>query len=259
MPKNEETKKTNKSVINLSYLKINSKVISTFFIDLLFYISFAVLFFIFVFILKSALSNLQQLDYTNILTADINIANTNLAILKGVFVKMILIISLFILSIILSFTLFKGIIWTKLTETKLNLKYFWKTLLMNLIYFAIFLTLIIYSLLKISNNYLTLVLLILFFHFNALSYYFITKKHRNKIFKSIASAFKFSLYIVNYILPYLVIAVLFVALLIITQIILRRIIPFSYYQFTILLFLVFYISIIRNYFSKIVNKIENEN
>lgn len=258
MSRKEPKTKNHSSLLNLRLIQLNSKVLSTFFLDLLFYISIIALFFLFATILKSALSNLQQLDYSNILTADLEAATANLVILKSVFTKMIIIILLFIISSIISFTLFKGLIWTRILEAKFRLKYFLKTLLMNLIYFTIFLLLIIYSMIKLDNSYLTIILILLFFHFNALSYCFITKKHQCKIFRSIKESFRFSLYIVNYILPYILISVLFLALMIITQLILTRIISQTYYPLLMPVFLVLYLSIIRNYFAKLVEKIENE-
>lgn len=244
-----------KEFLKLRHISVDSKVFKTFLLDLLFYLSLIASFFIFTFILKNVLSGIQNIDFANILTENIEIANSNLLILKVVFAKMLLTILLLLVLILASFTLFKGLIWAKLLKKKFSLKYFWKTLLMNFLFFSFFILLFSYSILE-SKKILAFILVLIFLHFTYLSYYFVTRREKHEVFNSIINSAKFTLKVNKYILPYLVIIVLFTGMTFITQAILSKVLPLSYYMLIIAILIIFYISILRNYFVRVLVDLE---
>lgn len=241
-------------LVKVEYLTVNKKVLKTFFYDLLFYAAILIGFLLFAMLMGRALLALETLDYQNILTINPVVADTNLSVLQGVFLKMIGVILLFLIYALFAFTFFKGLIWTTLTEAKFTSKYYRKTFWANLLYGIILFVLLIWVLARLKDYALAIIIIPIFMHFNALTYYFF--KDESKVFKSIGKAFKFTFTKIKYyLLPYILIIFLFYALSYLTNIFLNRLFVTPYLPLISLIFLAFYATILRNYFKEIIHNI----
>jgi len=228
--------------------RIDKKIWVSFFYDILFYLAFAVGIIGFAFILKSVLFNLQGINLSSFLSDDVNSINLNAKLLEILFVKMIGTIFLFLVYILFIFTLFKGLIWTKLLGSRMNRKYFFKSLVINLIEGIIFFVLFVYFAVKLKSVPLIAGLIIVFMHFNSISYYLFTKD--NKIFSSILKSIKLTFSRADYLIHYVIIALIMTIFFGIIGII-SKIIPKTASIILMVFGLIFMFSMFRNYFVKI--------
>lgn len=236
--------------------KVNENVLNTYIYDVFLYIFLVLGFFIFSILLGKVMAGLDTIDYNSLLSSDINAVNPQYQILRDVFTKMIGVIIFFLIYSLLIFSYFKGLIWNRLLEKKLSFNYYKKTVLMNLIFEILFVpsVLLLVGGLKAPNT--LFILIPVFMHFNALSYYFFTKE--NKVFKGIWKGIKFSFVKIHkYILHYAVIIAFFVIASYIIKIILKIInLRLGISSIINVLALVFIISILRNYFVGVMKNAE---
>lgn len=234
--------------------KPDSRVLRTFIYDLAFYTLLISIFLFFLSNLKSSTLMLENLDTSTILTSNLDVANSNLAVLQSALTGIIKSLSILFLLFLLVFTLLKGLIWTHLTKSRFTLKYYFKTLLSNLLFLIFFLSIFILLALNLENNSLALLTIPLFLHFNSLSYIALSKG--KKIFSSIGFSVRFTFtkfpkYILSYIAS--------IILLVIAALASREILAFISSSLQAVLFpilLIFYVSIFRNYFTKLVSSTE---
>jgi hypothetical protein len=169
---------------------------------------------------------------------------------------MIAVIIGFLVFLLVLFTFFKSLIWAKLLNKKASLRYLIKSFFINLILGLIFLVLFVYSILGLKNNILAFILVPLFMHFNALSYYFVNKE--NKVFKSIWKSIKFTfLKFTGYIGHYLIIIISFVVCSVMLGLI-NKVLPKSISPLILGLLFIFIFAVFRDYFAKFVGSIEND-
>jgi len=233
-------------------LKPEKKVFVTFFIDIIFYFCLILGFLIFAYMLKNVALGIQDINLSSFLSEDVNAINLNARLIEIVFAKMIGTISIFLIYILGIFTLFKGLIWTELLSKKFTLKYYLKSLSINLIEGLIFLVFFIYASVGLKNTWIALAFIVLFAHFNSLSFYFVNKE--NKIFKSIFKSMKFTFskfprYILHYFVIFIILAMLYLVLNFIKQII-----PVYLYLIIFGIIIIFLFSIFRNYFTKFIEE-----
>jgi hypothetical protein len=137
-------------------------------------------------------------------------ANTLLTSVKGMFSFLVISMILFAIIIIISWTLFKGLIWTITTNKKFSTEFFMKFLKLNLIWLpAWFLLMFLFALIikpTIAPIYM-LITLVIAFYFTNILYPLFLKTNKIKVIKE---SFRLGIKKIHqFIMPYTIIIVLF--------------------------------------------------
>jgi hypothetical protein len=237
-------------LFHIDSLKINKKVFLTFLYDILYYGIIASGFVLLSSQIKKKVDNLTaSIDYSALLSTNIDLINQNFALLKMILAWLFVWIFLFSIFALSVFSLFKGLIWLKLNNKQFSGKFFKKYLLVNIIYLVPVSIISIFVLLKLKSNFLLFLIILVSLHFHVLLSYFSIE---NKIKNSFKLAFKKGLKIKSFMGPYIII----LAGLFLLSFILNKILPV--YAFKVLvnfIIIIFYFSINRQYINNFLRKI----
>ena len=166
-------------------------------------------------------------------------------------------IFLYLLIILFSWSLSRGLIYANLLKKKFNSKFYWRFLLLNLVYFVplILISLaFIYVIKEIPQAfYVFILVLLVMFYFLTLSYIFFIKG--NKVFKATGNAIEFGFTKLHKLaIPLLLIIVVFIVISFISSLI-NRILGFGIQPFVSLIVFLIFMAWARIYFVKVVSKV----
>jgi hypothetical protein len=198
--------------------------------------------------IRKEAASLKVVNFENLLEVGLNELNSNLMVIKSFFLLMLGIILAYSIFLLFSYSFFKGLIWCKLLNKKFNKKYFFKYVLLNLIYFSPLIIIVFYVNLKqilpfIWGMFFLGILILLGIHFSAILSYNFTLE--NNIKKTFSNSFRKGIKLHKYIIFYFIVIGIYW--------ILRRILPFTQGKELIssLILLIIYFMWVRNYFIKV--------
>ena len=207
MAKNKFIKQNYILFIN-SFKKINLKFFLILAFDILFYFIFMQIGNFFLKIIEKKAANVDLTQ--NLLGLNQQAASGLLTSLRGFSFFLILSAILFLVLVVINWSVFKGLIWTTTTNKKFNFKFFKKFLLLNLIWLpSWFLLIFLFAIITTPTTapIFMIITTIIAFYFTNILYPLFLKD--NKLSK-IKEAFKLGIEkIHHFIVPYAVIGVLF--------------------------------------------------
>lgn len=160
---------------------------------------------------KSWIDKINKIELSNIISQSEAQLQATIGTLKGFTLFILFTAIIFILLLIISWSLCQGMIYNILLKKRFNLKYFEKFLLLNIIWFIPWIILIFIILFggKIENFVTPIfILILLFLHFSFILYPLFTKNNR---IKQIKQALRIGITkIHHYIIPYMVITITFI-------------------------------------------------
>lgn len=218
------------------------KIFVTYVLDLLFYFALVTSFFLWVSVLKSKASSLGFIDYSKIITNDLAAATANFNLLKSFLLFLICSIVIFLLLVLVEFTLFKGLIWSRLLAKRISLSYFGKLLWINFVFLVPVSLLELYVIIKLRNLVVFVIIGLFILHFNALLLYFFTKK--SGMLRTFQETFWKGLKFHRFFFPY---ALMAMVILPVRFLVIPKMAPPTALIFLIVFVLPF-ISLARNYF-----------
>jgi hypothetical protein len=195
---------------------------------------------------KFAQGYMGKVNFSELLSSNQEIINSNYAALKMVLFWMIFWLVSFFILYLLMVSLFKGVLWLKLNKKKISRKILFKYFLMNVIYLIPIIALSLWMYFQDMFNYLFFVLFI-FFYFYTVSCYYLSKKE--EVFKTIKLTFTKG-FNPSLILRYLLIFILFFVL--------NYIFSKQYFSFKIIFnvfFYTIYLSIFKVYMNDVFGKV----
>ena len=251
--KKEDYSKKNYNIFINSFKKIDLKIFPIVFFDLAFY-SLVPLIAIATFKIiqnKALAINLPQ----NLLQLGAENAEKLLANLRGFYFLLIAMIILMFITIIIDWSIFKGLAWSFTLKKKFNLKFLLRFFLLNLVWLGIFITLIILFAIafkEIALPIYMLIFLIIWIYFTNIIYTLFIK---NPNIKSIKKAFKLGFTKIHYfILPYLVLII--ILLIIYAIMFLITFLPYGIGLTIMVLMLLFYLAWARFYIVEVINQFQ---
>tara|TARA_Y100000310_G_C20593826_1_gene769481 strand:+ start:486 stop:1235 length:750 start_codon:yes stop_codon:yes gene_type:complete len=200
--------KQNYNIFIDSIKRINLKIFLILGLEFLFYFTFMLAG---NFLIKIVEEKTANVDLTqNLMGLNQQAANTLLTSVQGMFSFLVISLILFAITIIISWTLFKGLIWTITTNKKFSMKFFMQFLKLNLIWLpAWFLLMFLFAIIikpTMAPIYM-LITLATAFYFTNILYPLFLKKNKIKIIKE---SFRLGIKkIHHFIMPYAIIVVLF--------------------------------------------------
>ena len=182
-------------------------------------------------------------------------AEQTLSLLKAPLISVMIATIILLTFIFLIWTFFKGIIWNLVLKKKFGLKYYYKFILLNLFWFALWLIpafLIIISLKRKPSAIFLLLVLIFLIYFTNILYILFTK--RNLIKEALKNTFKLGFNKIHFfLLPYIL---MLVTMLIISLILWpTHFLPERIYTSISTLALVFYLAWLRFYLADVVSEL----
>lgn len=200
--------KQNYNIFINSFKRINLKIFLILGLEFLFYFTFMLAGNFLIKLLEKKTANVDLTQ--NLMGLNQQAANTLLTSVKGMFSFLVISMILFGILIIISWSLFKGLIWTITTNKKFSTEFFMKFLKLNLIWLpAWFLLMFLFAIIikpAAAPIYMLITLATAFYFTNILYPLFL--KH-NKI-KIIKESFRLGIKkIHHFIMPYAIIIVLF--------------------------------------------------
>ena len=243
--------KQNYTLLINSFKRINLKILLILIFDILFY-------FIFIqvgkFLLKVITKKADNVDLTqNLIDLNQQAANNLLSSMREFFLFFAFSIILFLILMIISWSIFNGLIWSIVSDKKFNLKFFKKFFLLNLICLQIwFLLIILFAIImkpQTAAIFMIIILIIAFYLTNILYPLFLKENRIRKI----KEAFKLGISKIHYfIVPYAIIIALFLIILNAYNLIIVKIYPNPYVLYGIILL---FIAWLRYYFVEIVTSL----
>lgn len=200
----------NYSLLINSFKRINLKLFLILAFDILFYFIFMQLGNIFLEIIQKKAANADfTQNFLNFLGLDQQAAGSLLASVRGFFFFMAFSAILFLLLMVINWSIFKGLIWSVVADKKFNFGFFKKFLLLNLIWLSSwFLLIFLFAIITKPTTapiFMTIFLVAAFYFTNILYPLFLRE---NKIGK-IKEAFKLGIKKIRYfIVPYAIIGIL---------------------------------------------------
>lgn len=166
--------------------------------------------------------------------------------------------TLYLIIIIFIWSLSRGLIYTTLLNKKFDKKFYWKFLLLNLLFYIPLLILLfafIYVIKELPQAiYALFLILLIAVYFLALSYISFVKI--GKVFKAVGNALEFGFTKIHkMIIPLILIIIIFVIMSLITANIIK-ILSFAIQPYVSLLIFIIYLAWARIYFVKVVEKID---
>jgi hypothetical protein len=182
----------------------------------------------------------------------------NLTIMKGFQAFLIIAPIIFLLFVIIDWTIFKGLIWVAILRKRFSLKYFKNFLALNLLWFipwTILLLLVVILVRQRASAYMVLLLFILLMHLSGVLCITFTKK--DKIINAIKEAFCIGIGKIHlFLVPYLALIILFIVVSQVGWIF--RPLPHTIQAILSLIVLVLYTAFARVFLSKIVLSITKD-
>jgi len=235
-----------------SFKKIDLKIFPIVFLDLVFY-SLAPLIAITTFKIiqdKALALTLPQ----NLLQVGAENADKLLADLRGFYFLLIAMLILMSITIILDWSIFKGLAWGLTIKRKFNFKFFLRFFLLNLPWLGSFIILIFlfaFAFKQASLPIYMLILLIIWIYFTNIIYTLFIK---NPNLKSIKKAFKLAFTKFHYfILPYTVLLIILIMIYLVMN--LTILLPFGIGFTIMILMLLFYLAWARFYIVDVIESI----
>jgi len=191
----------------------NKKILLVLAINILFILITTILIKLTKIISQSQLQKINEIDLSNIVSQTEAQLQATVSTLRGFALFAVLTAILFLLLLIINWSLCQGIIYNVLLKKKFSLKYLNKFLLLNIIWFIPWLIIIFIVLFggKIESFMIpTLIFLFLFLHFSLILYTLFTKNNKlSQIKKSLKLGItKFHYFII----PYIIITITFIIL-----------------------------------------------
>lgn len=189
------------------------------------------------------------------ITTDLAQLENNLAVMKGFQNFLIIAPIIFLLFVIIDWTIFKGIIWVNILKKRFDLKYFKNFLALNLLWFipwAILLVLVIVLVRQNASAYIVLFLFVLLMHMSGVLCIAFAKE--NKIINSIKQAFSIGIGKIHlFLVPYTILIILFV---VVSQLgWLFKLFSYNIQAILSLILFVLYLAFARVFLSKIVLRV----
>ena len=245
--------KQNYEVFTNSFKRINLKFFLILAFDILFYFIFMQIGNFFLKIIEKKAANVDLAQ--NLLGLNQQAATSLLGSLKGFFFFLIFSAILFLLLMVINWSIFKGLIWSIVANKKFDFKFFRKFLLLNLVWLpSWFLLIFLFAIITkpATAPIFMVTFLVLAFYFTNILYPSFLKENRlNKI----KEAFKLGIRkIHHFIVPYAIIIFLFYIILNVYNFIAANIVLNPNVFFGILLILIAWL---RYYFAEIVNNLSS--
>ncbi|MFH0978443.1 MAG: hypothetical protein V1837_04035 [Candidatus Woesearchaeota archaeon] len=137
-------------------------------------------------------------------------AQEQLHMLAGFLSTLFILIGLFFVAAIAEFSLFKGIIWSRLVGTRFSLKDFWQMALLNYGLLCVAIVIALFSIIKLNNNVLFVIIGMATLHFNTIILFSYARTRSIK--KSIKALFWTGCRFHKFVVPYAVIGFMVVIL-----------------------------------------------
>ena len=196
-----------------SFRRIDKDFLSVLLLNSLFFLSTAGAVKLIEFVSRGQMEKMNRIDLSNIAFQTEAQLKSTIASMKGFVVFLIAAAAVFVLFTILNWSFFQGIIHSILLKKKFNIKFFWKFLILNIIWALPWSILFFIILLGTKVTYFVFtftICLLLFFHFSFILYILFTKN--NKL-ANIKKAMKIGTAKIQYfILPYFFIFITFIIL-----------------------------------------------
>ncbi len=221
--------------------------------DALFYLSIFIFGWIFSILTKIQMGKLGLVQMDPVALTSIEVLESNIKLAQLFITSLIIYVIIFLLLFIISYTLFKGLIWLTLLGKRPSLKYFKKFFFTNLIWAAIWIIPAILALFGLKPSYFTFVAileLLLYIHLTSILHYSFTEKQNLKKAYSRILPVGFGK-IQSFIIPYVYALIVYI---IVAQVF--RIIPQQEKVIlaVALLLVLFYLAWFRNYIRVIVEQ-----
>lgn len=243
--------KKNYRIFRDSFKKIDLRIFQIIFFDLVFY-SLIPLIAITTFKMIESKAKTINLPMS-LLQLETENAEKLLSDLTGFYFLLIATVILILLTIIIDWSIFKGLAWGFTVKRKFNFKFFLRFFLLNLAWLGIFIILIFLFAFAFKQELLPIymsILLIVWIYFTNIIYALFTKKGD---LKSIKKAFKLGFTKVHYfILPYTVLLVILLIIYFIMSLI--TFLPYGIGLALIILILLFYFAWARFYIVDVVSE-----
>jgi len=190
-----------------SFKRIDLKIFLILLVDVLFYMVFIQIGKYFLNLLQDKATNIDL--NSNILGLNQQVATGLLSSVRGFFIFAIFLIILFLLLMIINWSLFKGFIWSITTNKKFNLNFFKRFFILNVLWVSIWFILILlfaFVIITQSAPIFMMVVLVVAFYFTNILYPLFLKSHK---INEIKRAFKLGIKKIHYfIIPYAIIVLI---------------------------------------------------